>query len=201
MTKKRRAHPPSPPRFSTPRAVRRAYPRSRIACRSRFVSPIDGKPCDVEFINLGAGRCRATLGERSFELAIVECERNDARVDCDGLIERVAFVREGSQLFFSCRGVARRVEDRTHAVAASRREAASDGKIRAALNGRVVAVEVAVGDRVEAGQRVVTLEAMKMQHVHAAPFAGRVAALHVTQDDQVAAHRIVAEIEREGTAP
>jgi geranyl-CoA carboxylase alpha subunit len=36
---------------------------------------------------------------------------------------------------------------------------------------------------------------MKMEHVHAAPRAGRVSALHVSLGDQVAAHRIVAEIE------
>jgi geranyl-CoA carboxylase alpha subunit len=63
------------------------------------------------------------------------------------------------------------------------------------MNGRVVAVLVAVGDRVEAGQAMVTLEAMKMEHIHAAPAAGRVGALHVAVGEQVAAQRVVAEIE------
>jgi geranyl-CoA carboxylase alpha subunit len=52
-----------------------------------------------------------------------------------------------------------------------------------------------VGDAVQAGQPLVTLEAMKMEHVHAAPRAGRLVALHVKMGDQVAAQRVVAEIE------
>jgi geranyl-CoA carboxylase alpha subunit len=162
---------------------------------------VDSEAYEAELTNLGAGRCRVSAGERSFELAIVELKAEFARVDCGGLVESVVFMRSFPELFLHCRGVARRIEDRTHAPAATRREAASDGKIRAAMNGRVVSVEVAVGDRVKAGQPVLTLEAMKMQHVHAAPLSGRVSALHVARDDQVAAHRIVAEIEREEATP
>jgi len=73
--------------------------------------------------------------------------------------------------------------------------AASDGKLRATMNGRIVAVGVAIGERVEAGQAVVTLEAMKMQHIHSAPVAGTIKVLHVAVGDQVSAHRVVAEIE------
>jgi geranyl-CoA carboxylase alpha subunit len=71
---------------------------------------------------------------------------------------------------------------------------AGDGQLRASMNGRVVAVQVSVGQHVSAGQPVITLEAMKMEHVHAAPIAGTVKALHVSAGDQVAARRVVAEI-------
>ncbi|UUZ68816.1 acetyl-CoA carboxylase biotin carboxyl carrier protein subunit [Polaromonas sp. P2-4] len=63
------------------------------------------------------------------------------------------------------------------------------------MNGRVVAVFAAVGDRVEAGQPIITLEAMKMEHVHAAPLSGIVKALNVAAGDQVPVSRIMAEIE------
>ena len=69
-----------------------------------------------------------------------------------------------------------------------------DGLLRASMNGRVVALLAAEGDTVSAGQPLVTLEAMKMEHVHCAPRAGRVAALHVAVGTQVAARHIVAEI-------
>jgi len=75
--------------------------------------------------------------------------------------------------------------------------AGGDGRIRSAMNGRIVAVHVAVGNSVMPGQPVLTLEAMKMEHVHVAPVAGRVAAIHVSLGDQVAAYRVVAEIERD----
>ena len=69
------------------------------------------------------------------------------------------------------------------------------------MNGRVVAVQVTVGQRVTAGQPVITLEAMKMEHVHSAPIAGTVKALHVAAGDQVAARRVVAEIDAAAETP
>ena len=65
------------------------------------------------------------------------------------------------------------------------------------MNCRVVNVMVAIGDQVEAGQPMVTLEAMKMEHIHVAPAAGRVGAVHVQVGDQAAAMRVIAEIEFE----
>src|SRR5207244_1964190 len=70
-----------------------------------------------------------------------------------------------------------------------------EGRLRASMNGGVVAVRVEPGQRVQGGQPVVTLEAMKMEHIHCAPLAGIVKTLHVSAGDQVSAHRVVAEIE------
>jgi geranyl-CoA carboxylase alpha subunit len=63
------------------------------------------------------------------------------------------------------------------------------------MNGRVVAVLVKAGDRVAVGQPVMTLEAMKMEHVHAAGVAGVVAAIDVVEGEQVTTGKIVVEIE------
>jgi len=158
---------------------------------------VDGRSRDPVLTILGGGRTHVALGERRFDIAVRDLAESAARVECDGLTESAAFVRHGETLFLHYRGVPHRIEDRTLAPAKNSREAASDGKIRAALTGRVVAVDVAVGDRVQAGQRVVTLEAMKMEHVHAAPVSGRIAALRVRKDDQVSAQGILAEIEKD----
>ena len=45
--------------------------------------------------------------------------------------------------------------------------------------------------RVAAGQPLLTLEAMKMEHVHVAGLGGTLAALHVVVGDQVAAGRVL----------
>ena len=50
-----------------------------------------------------------------------------------------------------------------------------DGEIVAPMPGRVTAVEVAKGETVTKGQRLLTLEAMKMEHGLTAPFDGMVA--------------------------
>jgi propionyl-CoA carboxylase alpha chain/3-methylcrotonyl-CoA carboxylase alpha subunit len=61
----------------------------------------------------------------------------------------------------------------------------SDGAILSPMPGRIVAVMVKDGDHVERGQPLVTLEAMKMEHVLIAPFDGTVGGLTVTLGDQV----------------
>ena len=68
------------------------------------------------------------------------------------------------------------------------------------MNGRVVAVLVRLGERVAAGQPVMTLEAMKMEHVHTAPIAGTISAIDVVEGEQVTTGKIVVEIEVDASA-
>jgi 3-methylcrotonyl-CoA carboxylase alpha subunit len=61
-----------------------------------------------------------------------------------------------------------------------------DGRITAPMHGKVLALLVAEGDRVEKGQRLAIIEAMKMEHALTAPRTGRVAAIAVAAGSQVA---------------
>jgi 3-methylcrotonyl-CoA carboxylase alpha subunit len=72
-----------------------------------------------------------------------------------------------------------------------------DGEIEAPMPGRVTAVEVAHGENVEKGQRLLTLEAMKMEHALVAPFDGTVAELKATAGAQVTEGQLLARIEPE----
>jgi len=55
-------------------------------------------------------------------------------------------------------------------------------------------VDVAIGDRVEAGQLLLVLEAMKMEHRIMAPHSGKVSGLGVRVGDQVESGALLAEI-------
>ena len=117
------------------------------------------------------------------------------RFSCDGVSERALAVRESAtRLWLHFDGQAFDLQDLTHAAVPRAGAAGGDGLLRASMNGRVIALLVAEGDAVAAGQPIATLEAMKMEHVHCAPRAGRVAALHVAVGAQVAARHVVAEI-------
>ncbi len=74
---------------------------------------------------------------------------------------------------------------------------AGDGGILSPMPGRIIAVAVTEGQPVSAGQPLVTLEAMKMEHVLTAPFDGVVTDLKAETGGQVAEGvalvRIVAE--------
>ncbi len=63
--------------------------------------------------------------------------------------------------------------------------AAGDGSLTSPLAAVVVSVDVAIGQTVQAGQQVLTLEAMKMNTVVSATQAGTVKSIAVKQGDSV----------------
>ncbi|MEV4341135.1 biotin carboxylase N-terminal domain-containing protein [Streptomyces sp. NPDC049590] len=81
-------------------------------------------------------------------------------------------------------------------VAASLNRAAHAGadSLTAPMPGTVTVVKVAVGDEVTAGQSLLVVEAMKMEHVISAPHAGTVAELDVTPGSTVAMDQVLAVI-------
>ncbi|MEZ5744587.1 MAG: acetyl/propionyl/methylcrotonyl-CoA carboxylase subunit alpha [Sphingomonadaceae bacterium] len=72
---------------------------------------------------------------------------------------------------------------------------AATGAILAPMPGKVIAVEVEKGEEVKAGQKLLTLEAMKMEHTLTAPFDGVVAELNVSPGSQVQVEALLALIE------
>ncbi|MES2302555.1 MAG: biotin/lipoyl-containing protein, partial [Pseudomonadota bacterium] len=73
---------------------------------------------------------------------------------------------------------------------------ASDGAILSPMPGKVIAVEVAAGQAVSKGQKLLTLEAMKMEHSLTAPFDGVVAELNVSAGAQVQVDALLVRVEK-----
>jgi 3-methylcrotonyl-CoA carboxylase alpha subunit len=71
----------------------------------------------------------------------------------------------------------------------------ASGSVPAPMPGKITAVDVAPGDKVTKGQRLLTMEAMKMEHALTAPFNGVVAELNVSAGDQVQVDAVLARIE------
>ncbi len=131
-------------------------------------------------------------GEQRFE--IDELGRDAIRFRTDGLMESARFLRDGDRLYILHHGATIAVRDLTLAAPESATAAGGDGKVRAAMNGRVVAVLVKPGEQVAIGQPVMTLEAMKMEHVHTAGVAGTISSIDVSEGEQVTTGKIVVEI-------
>jgi 3-methylcrotonyl-CoA carboxylase alpha subunit len=74
--------------------------------------------------------------------------------------------------------------------------ASGDGAILSPMPGRIVSVDVAEGDAVSKGQRLMVLEAMKMEQALLAPFDGIVTALKAEAGAQVPEGTVLARIER-----
>ena len=73
-----------------------------------------------------------------------------------------------------------------------------DGVVRSPMPGRIVAVQAAAGQAVSRGDPLITLEAMKMEHVLTAPFDALVADVLAGAGDQVAEGVILARLDKRG---
>lgn len=77
-------------------------------------------------------------------------------------------------------------------------DAVAHGSLLAPMPGSVIRVGAAVGDTVTAGQPLIWLEAMKMEHTIAAPEDGVLAELNVAAGQQVEVGAVLARVESEG---
>ena len=76
-------------------------------------------------------------------------------------------------------------------------DAGAEGPIMAPMPGRIISVDVAKGNKVSKGQKLLVLEAMKMEQAMLAPFAGVVAELKAIAGAQVSEGTLLVRVERE----
>jgi 3-methylcrotonyl-CoA carboxylase alpha subunit len=100
--------------------------------------------------------------------------------------ERVVFYRGGAWPFSA---------SRYHQRAGEGAHASGSGAIVSPMPGRVVSVEISVGDRVIKGAKLVVVEAMKMEHSLVAPFDGVVTELRAKVGDQISEGALVIRID------
>lgn len=77
---------------------------------------------------------------------------------------------------------------------ATARPASGDGRVKAPIPGQIARLMVGQGDRVEAGQPLLVLEAMKMENEIRAPRPGVIGQLNVAPGQTVTLNMVMAEI-------
>ncbi|MFJ5139833.1 acetyl/propionyl/methylcrotonyl-CoA carboxylase subunit alpha [Streptomyces sp. NPDC088707] len=140
-------------------------------------------PFPVRAAGLEAVTAEAPAGARVTETSVT--------VTVDGVVHR--FHRAGDWLGRD--GDSWHVMDHDPVAAAlsGARHGGAD-TLAAPMPGTVTVVKVAVGDEVEAGQSLLVVEAMKMEHVISAPHAGTVTELDVTPGSTVAMDQVLAVV-------
>jgi biotin carboxyl carrier protein len=106
------------------------------------------------------------------------------RADLDGELVEFAVVQDSATIEIACHGQTFRFE-LPQAIHGGDRDLAAAGHPQAPMSGAVVAVPVAVGDRVEAGDALMVIEAMKMEHAIVAQVAATVTEVLCAVGDQV----------------
>jgi len=118
-----------------------------------------------------------------------------AAVTVDGVTRGYAVAVDGDTLWLGRDGHAWAVREQAPLDAAAARAAGPGGPVVSPMPGTVTAVEVAEGQAVTAGQRLVVVEAMKMEHVLAAPVDGTVRDLRAKPGATVARDAVLLVVE------
>ncbi|MCW8861286.1 MAG: acetyl/propionyl/methylcrotonyl-CoA carboxylase subunit alpha [Rhodospirillales bacterium] len=127
----------------------------------------------------GEGRAAAELR------AAGETDHNgDLLADVDGVRIKAVVSQHADELTIILHGSSHRLAVFDPAMRAAGQEAGT-GRLTAPMPGKVVAVMVKEGQKVEQGVQLLVLEAMKMEHTITAPADGTVAAIHFAAGDQV----------------
>jgi 3-methylcrotonyl-CoA carboxylase alpha subunit len=113
-------------------------------------------------------------------------------LDVEGPIADVSGFRDDRQIVVFSEGQAYTFDLAARGTVGAK---AGDGALIAPMPGKVTAVDVTPGAAVTKGQRILTLEAMKMEHALVAPFDGTVAELTVEAGAQVQVDALLARIE------
>ncbi|MCO1578646.1 biotin/lipoyl-binding protein [Crossiella sp. SN42] len=139
------------------------------------------------------------ITENLSEVNVVSAAPESVVVEVDGVRRTLHVARYGDQVFVDSPFgpvTLRRLPRFTEPGAAH-----AEGSLLAPMPGTVVAVTAAPGDTVRAGQELLVLEAMKMQHPVRSPADGVLTELAVTAGAQVEAGAVLAVIEPAPTGP
>ena len=152
---------------------------SRRAIRKLLVQ---GRTVEIETIFEDGSLMLSVEGERH-ALGPVSWDAGRLTIVMNGTPCELYVHRSGTQLFLDVAGHHLVLAEPEFSGAAAAGPA--EGALKAPMPGRVLKLEVSEGQRVSAGDRLMVLEAMKMEHIMRAPIAGRIADLSVAEGAQV----------------
>jgi 3-methylcrotonyl-CoA carboxylase alpha subunit len=144
-----------------------------------------------------AGAAEVAIGEAEPVPCAAWRDGDALVVTVDGLTRRYACALDGDTLWLGRDGRAWGIREQAPLDAAATAETGAGGPVLSPMPGTVTAVEVADGQSVDAGTRLVVVEAMKMEHVLTAPVAGVVRELRARPGDTVAKDAVLMVVEPE----
>jgi acetyl-CoA/propionyl-CoA carboxylase, biotin carboxylase, biotin carboxyl carrier protein len=116
----------------------------------------------------------------------------------EGRTVRFAYADQGAVTWLARDGAAWAISEAPPVALRGARAGSADGSVRSPMPGTILAVHVALGDVVSAGQPVLVVEAMKMEHTVTAPVDGTVTELTAKVGQQVGMDEPLAVIEAPG---
>ena len=155
------------------------------ALESRYGLTAGETVFDLSVSPAGAREYTVRGDSESIDVTVVSVDEGRAVVGIDGAHRRLLFHADGDAFYLSEAGRNYRF-DSGRSVALLQ-DAQGGGRVVAPMHGKILEIAVEPGDRVNRGDRLLVIEAMKMQHVIVAPAAGAVADILQRAGVQVAA--------------
>lgn len=168
--------------------------RSDAALVSRYQYLLADAAIDISVMALGPQDYQVSVGDDQVSITLIRRDRHMARVQMDeqrftvwhaSPDETVVHlsVQGRSRTFVNQLGLIIKTADRT-----------GGGKVIAPMHGRLVDVMIKPGDKVSKGDRLLVIEAMKMQHEICAAIDGIAGEIRFQVGDQVAADTLILDI-------
>jgi geranyl-CoA carboxylase alpha subunit len=182
------------------RAFASRYPAELRGWCSSFVYPqqcsftLDGAAAAARVAATGEARWEVEQDGAALTIALRELGPHRLMLTVGGQDLHIDYAGSAPSCFFALAGVDHTAIDGTYEPARRSAGGAGNGRISAPMNGRVVALGVAEGAVVSAGQLLLTVEAMKMEHSILAQADGRVETLRVALGAQVETGQLLIEI-------
>ncbi len=133
----------------------------------------------------------------AYLVTITSCDSGTLLYRLNGVEKEAVFYRDDNQISMDFGRETLNANITTYLPEASE-DAASSGQIHAAMEGQVIKVLVAEGDKVMKGQALVIVEAMKMEHRHLADGDGEVLRLAIEAGSQVKNRQFMVELKLAG---
>ena len=151
-----------------------------------ILAPLPGRVIELK-VKVGD---MVTVGQ---EVAILEAMKMENSITSDfaGRVKQI-IVKEGDTV--QAEGVIIEIESAKAGAGAAAKRPVTGKTVCAPLPGRVIELKVKVGDKVNAGDEVMILEAMKMENSITTDYAGFVKQILVAEGDTVAADAILIEV-------
>lgn len=150
---------------------------------------------DFSVVPLARDCFRVTSGGENIEIARLCRESSLIRFSSDSREYHARYAWSDDSLLLDFAGRCLRLRNVLLDPPRNASGSGSDGRVVAPMNGRIAEIGVSPGDAVAAGQILLVLEAMKMEHPIPAPVAGRVAEIGVAAGEQVAPGQLLVLIE------
>ncbi len=139
---------------------------------------------------------RITIADRAYEVSVIHLQAGELTFRVDGVMHTAFVAQDGSTRFVAIDGdvfelkqpAPRRVR---------RKQQHGEDNLTASMPGQVTSVLIDEGDRVQRGQPLIVLEAMKMEIKIAAPHDGRVAKVLVKPGQVVDRGQVLLELTNE----